>query len=170
MHYRLRLILLSSVFVSWLAPASDASAEKIWNWRYTGGKISASGTFSTSETADEQGYYEILSIAGHRNGERITGLHPAGKSIPGNEPFTLDNLLRINANGQITPHGFGYATASGNYINTFYASFLATPVYMEVFVTPNSYSEAPVKFTATPVSEPEIQLDAPAGEAGGMDD
>ena len=139
-------------------------------FRSTGGKISASGTFSTAESADDQGYYQILAIAGHRNGERITGLHPTGKSIPGNEPFTLDNLVRMDAQGQITPHGFGFATASGSYINTFHASFLANPVYMEVFVTPASYSEAPVTFTATPVSEPEIQLDAPAGGSGKMDD
>lgn len=170
MHKGLRLILSGLILTPLLVTVSDVSAEKLWNWRYTGSKISASGTFATAETADEQGYYQILSIAGHRNGERITGLHPTGKSIPGDEAFTLDNLVRIGPDGQVTPHGFGYATASGNYINTFYASFLAPPVYMEVFVTPASYNEAPVKFTATPVTEPEIQLDTPAGEAGKMDD
>jgi len=170
MHKGLRLILSGLILTPLLISAADACAEKLWNWHYAGSKISASGTFSTAETADEQGYYQILTIAGHRNGERITGLHPTGKSIPGNEPFTLDNLVRVDANGQITPNGFGFATASGNYINTFYASFLATPVYMEVFVTPATYSELPVTFVATPVSEPEIQLDTPSGEPGKMDD
>lgn len=170
MHKWLRLILSGLILAPLLVSVSNAFAEKLWNWHYAGSKISASGTFSTSETADEQGYYQILSIAGHRNGERITGLHPTGKWIPGNEPFTLDNLVRVDANGQITPKGFGFATASGNYINTFYASFLATPVYMEVFVTPTTYSELPVKFTATPFTEPEIQLDTPTGEPGKMDD
>ena len=170
MHKWLRFILSGLVLTPLLVFVPGASAEKLWNWHYAGSKISASGTFSTAETADEQGYYQILTIAGHRNGERITSLHPSGKSIPGNEPFTLDNLVRVDAKGQITPKGFGFATASGNYINTFYASFLATPVYMEVFVTPTTYSELPVTFTATPVSEPEIQLDTPPGEPGKMGD
>ena len=170
MYKWLRLILSGLILVPLLVSAPDVSAEKLWNWRYTGSKISASGTFSTAETADDQGYYQILSIAGHRNGEHITGLHPTGKSIPGNDPFTLDNLVRIDAKGQITPNGFGFATASGNYINTFYGSFLATPVYMEVFVTPTTYSELPVTFTATPVTEPEIELESSTGEPGKMDD
>lgn len=170
MHKWLRLILSGWVLMLLLVSAAGVSAEKLWNWRYTGSKISASGTFSTTETADAQGYYQILTIAGHRNGERITDLHPTGKSIPGNEPFTLDNLVRVDASGQITPSGFGFATISGNYINTFYASFLATPVYMEVFVTPTTYSEWPITFTATPVTEPEIKLNTPADEPGKMGD
>ena len=163
-------ILSGAVVTLLLLCAHNASAEKIWNWRYTSGSVVARGTLTTAETADAQGFYPILSIAGHRNGERITGLHPTGKSIPGNEPFTLDNLIRIDAQGQITPHGFGFATASGGYANTFYAEFLATPVYMEVFVTPANYSELPIQFSATPVTEPEIQLDAPIGGSGKMDD
>ena len=163
-------ILSGAVVTLLLVFAHNASAEKIWNWSYTSGSIVARGTLTTAETADEQGFYQILSIAGHRNGERITGLHPTGKSIPGNEPFTLDNLIRIDAPGQITPHGFGFATASGGYANTFYAGFLATPVYMEVFVTPANYSELPIKFSATPVIEPEIQIETPAGASGTMDE
>jgi len=41
---------------------------------------------------------------------------------------------------------------------------------MEVFVTPTTYSELPVTFTATPVTEPEIELESSTGEPGKMDD
>ena len=147
----------------------NAKAEKIWNWSYAGSNIAASGTFTTSETMDSDGFYQISSIAGHRNGELITGLHPVGSAIPGNEPYALDNLIRIGAQGQITVHGFGFSTVSGNHANPFFADFLATPGYMEVFTTSSTYSELPITFSATPMSEPEINAEPPAGGSGNRD-
>ena len=125
---------LAALFFAGALSVQNAKAEKIWNWNYAGSSIAASGTFTTSEDMDSQGFYQIFSIAGHRNGELITGLHPTGSTIPGNEPYVLDNLIRVGASGQITMHGFGFSTVSGNYANPFFADFLVPPVYMEVFL------------------------------------
>jgi hypothetical protein len=169
----LRLITSSIAFAALLIVSvpsvQNAWAEKIWNWRYTGNNIAASGTFTTSETMDSQGFYQISSIAGHRNGERITGLYPVGSTIPGNEPYTLDNLIRIGKQGQLTTHGFGFSTESGNYANPFFADFLAPPRYMEVFTTSSTYNELPITFMAMPVSEPEISTEPPVKPLGNMD-
>lgn len=169
----LRLILSSRVFAALMVVSAlfmhNASAGKIWNWSYTGSNVVASGTFTTSETMDSLGFYQISSIAGHRNGDLITGLHPAGNAIPGNELYALDNLIRIGTQGQITAYGFGFFTASGNYANAFFADSLATPGYMEVFTTSLNYSELPITFTATPVSEPEIKVEPPSAESENMD-
>ena len=71
----LRLISSSTVFAALFVAGAlsvhNAKAEKIWNWSYAGSNIAASGTFTTSETMDSQGFYQIYSIAGHRNGELI---------------------------------------------------------------------------------------------------
>lgn len=166
----LRLIssstVLAALFVIGASSVQHAQAEKIWNWRYTGSNVAASGTFTTSEAMDSRGFYQISGISGHRNGELITGLHPTGSAIPGNEPYVLDNLIRVGAPGQITMHGFGFSTVSGNYANPFFADFLATPVTMEVFTTTSTYSELPVTFSATPMVEPEITVELPAVGSG----
>ncbi len=157
---------LAALFVAGALSVQNAKAEKIWNWRYTGSNIASSGTFTTSEDMDSQGFYQISSIAGHRNGELITRLRRTGSSIPGNEPYVLDNLIRVGASGQITMHGFGFSTVSGNYANPFFADFLVPPVYMEVFTTTSTYSELPITFSATPMVEPEIKVELPAVGAG----
>ncbi|SFF22433.1 hypothetical protein [Nitrosomonas sp. Nm166] len=167
----LRLISSSVAFAALLTASAlsvqNARAEKIWNWSYSRGNIAASGTFATSETTNAQGFYQIFSITGHRNGELITGLHPTGSAIPGNEPYVLDNLIRIDRQGQLTTHGFGFSTVSGNYANLFFADFLASPSYMEVFITSSNYSsELPVTFSAVPVLEPEIKIEPPVRESG----
>lgn len=168
MQELLRLILSKTAYVVLFTAGTlcvqNAWAEKIWNWTYRGGNIVASGTFTTSENVDSLGFYQISSIAGHRNGDPIKGLHPTGSVIPGNEPHTLDNLVRIDTQGQITAHGFGFSTASGNYVNTFFSDSHATPGYMEVFTTVSTFSELPVTFVATPVSEPEINVEPPVGK------
>lgn len=157
---------LAALFFAGALSVQNAKAEKIWNWNYAGSSIAASGTFTTSEDMDSQGFYQIFSIAGHRNGELITGLHPTGSTIPGNEPYVLDNLIRVGASGQITMHGFGFSTVSGNYANPFFADFLVPPVYMEVFTTTSTYSELPITFSATPMVEPEIKVELPAVGSG----
>lgn len=173
MQELLRLILSKAAYVALFTAGvlsvQNAGAEKIWNWTYRGGNIVASGTFTTSEDVDSLGFYQISSIAGHRNGDPIKGLHPTGSAIPGNEPHTLDNLIRIDTQGQITVHGFGFSTASGNYANTFFTDSHATSGYMEVFTTVSTFSELPVTFLATPVIEPEISVELPAGQSRNMD-
>ena len=173
MQELLRLILSKVtyvvLFVAGTLFVQNAGAEKIWNWTYRGGSIVASGTFTTSENVDSLGFYQITHIAGHRNGDPIKKLHPTGSVIPGNEPHTLDNLIRIDPQGQITVHGFGFSTASGNYVNTFFSDSLATPGYREVFTTVSTFSELPVKFLATPVTEPEVSVDPPTEQSRNMD-
>ena len=78
----------------------------------------------------------------------IARLEPPGEAIPGNPGFPLDNL--ITAGGLLTSHGFGFATADGNYANPFYADFRTPPRFLEVFTQPASmgFSELPIQFTA----------------------
>jgi hypothetical protein len=140
-----------------------------WNWDYSGLGINASGTFTTNDTPDNLGFYLISGITGTRNGETILGLQPTGTSIPGNEPFHVDNLISLNPQ-QLTGEGFGYYTSGGNYSSPFFASFLPTPGYLEVFsaepFTPGfenfgpEDSELPIQFTATlkPIPEPTFIL------------
>ncbi|MDZ8096050.1 MAG: PEP-CTERM sorting domain-containing protein [Nostoc sp. DedQUE05] len=143
-------------------PAASALS---WNWNYSGTGIVANGTFTTNDTPNDLGSYLITGITGTRNGETITGLQPAGTPIPGNEPFNVDNLISLNTQ-QLTGDGFGYSTSGGNYSSPFFASFLPTPGYLEVFSAPPLIpgfenlgledSELPISFSATivTVSEP----------------
>ena len=129
MRYRLVLpvlVLLASV---------PAHAAQTWNWSYDGAGISASGTFTTGDTADANGFYEVTAVSGARNGIAITGLQATHTAIPGNEPFMVDNLVRI-AGPQLTVEGFGFALADGTYANPFFANFLATPGYLEYYSAP----------------------------------
>lgn len=167
----MRILVLSVIAVAATAELlfgtvrSAAAATLNWNWNYSGAGISASGNFVTEDTPDAAGFYLITGITGTRNGEAITGLQPAGTPIPGNEPFNVDNLISLNAR-QLTGDGFGYFTASGNYSSPFFASFLSTPGYLEVFsASPlavgfqnfgSEDSELPISFSAqlVNVSEP----------------
>ncbi|MEH2260984.1 PEP-CTERM sorting domain-containing protein [Nostoc sp.] len=136
-------------------PAASALS---WNWNYSGTGIEANGTFTTNDTPNDLGFYLITGITGTRNGETITGLQATGTLIPGNEPFNVDNLISLNTQ-QLTGDGFGYSTSEGNYSSPFFASFLATPGYLEVFsappITPGfenlglEDSELPINFSAT---------------------
>ncbi|NMG07488.1 PEP-CTERM sorting domain-containing protein [Brasilonema sp. UFV-L1] len=135
-----------------------------WNWNYSGTGITASGTFTTNDTPNDLGFYQITGITGTRNGETITALQPVGTPIPGNEPFEVDNLISLNTQ-QLTGDGFGYSTSGGNYSSPFFASFLATPGYLEVFSAPPIVpgfenlgvedSELPIRFSATIITVPE---------------
>lgn len=168
LYRALRAALMGSALFA--VPVGYAHASLLWNWSYFGQGITAFGTFNTTDVADGQGFYEILSIAGTRNGETITGLQPTGNPIPGNEPFAVDNLVRLTGS-QLTGDGFGYQTASGSYASPFFANFLATPGYLEVHsvapFVPGAFnfgpedSELPIVFSAslaTTVPEPETHL------------
>jgi hypothetical protein len=135
-----------------------------WNWNYSGTDIAANGTFTTNDTPNDLGFYQISGITGTRNGETITGLQPTGTAIPGNEPFNVDNLISLNTQ-QLTGNGFGYSTSGGNFSNPFFADFLPTPGYLEVFSAPPFIpgfenfgledSELPIRFSATIITVPE---------------
>lgn len=135
-----------------------------WNWNYSGTGIAADGTFITNDTPNNLGFYQISGITGTRNSETITGLQAAGIPIPGNEPFNVDNLISLNSQ-QLTGDGFGYSTSGGNFVSPFFASFLPTPGYLEVFSAPPIVpgfenfgledSELPISFSATIITIPE---------------
>lgn len=142
----------------------QAASALTWNWNYSGTGINASGTFITDNTPDSLGFYLITGITGTRNGETITGLQPTGTPIPGNEPFLVDNLINLNL-PQLTGDGFGYSTSGGNFVSPFFASFLPTPSYLEVFSAPPFIpgfenlgpedSELPISFSAMLIGVPE---------------
>jgi hypothetical protein len=144
----------------------SADASLLWDWSYSGPGISAQGTFTTVDTPDSLGFYLITGITGVRNGEIITGLQPAGTPIPGNEPYDVDNLVRAGTI-QLTKNGFGYSTSGGNHANPFFADFFSPPVYLEFFSSPPfsgsgsvgpEDSELEIRFSATPVPEPDTAV------------
>jgi len=129
------------------------SAEALeWRWSYQGEGVTASGTFTTADTPDADGFDRITAIAGEANGVAITGLQPRGKAIPGNDGYPVDNLVRTAA-PQLSKDGFGYEMANGTYANPFYGRHFAKPGYYAFFSDPANRrtNEASVAFTATVV-------------------
>jgi PEP-CTERM motif len=153
-HLRIPLVRICVLTCACVAAAVPAHATTTWLWNYAGTGVTASGTLSTADTPDAAGFYQIVSITGSRNGDTITGLFPTGSAIPGNEPFVIDNLIRMDGPGQLTVEGFGYSLASGAYANPYYADFLSPPSYSEVFTHGTTFNEVPVSFFASPVPEP----------------
>ncbi len=153
-----RRFMLAAAWCAALLLASCGRETRQWSWSYTAPGINASGTLMTERTPNAERFYRIRSIRGTRNGEAITGLHPTGQAIPGNEPWALDNLISATPGRQLTTHGFGFALAGGSYANPFFAATRPQPVYMEVFsappLTPGAKNmgpedaERPVTFTA----------------------
>jgi hypothetical protein len=95
----------------------------LWTWSYATSDIAAHGTLITTEQANADGFYQITTIAGERNGTAIIGLQPAGTAIPGNEPFAVDNLISVDG-PHLTGNGFGFALEDGTFANPFFADFL----------------------------------------------
>jgi hypothetical protein len=128
----------------------------LWKWSYSAPGIAASGTFTTTNAADRQGFYRIVGITGSRNGVAISGLQATGTPIPGNAPFNVDNLISRSGH-QLTVHGFGYAMANRDFANPFfdsaYSEFHSTPPY-----TAGGGTEVQVQFTASVVSRPGADL------------
>jgi hypothetical protein len=159
------LLRRSSRFVLTALPAillltAQAKASKLWNWHYSASGITVSGTFTTADSANADGGYLITQITGTRNGLSITGLQRTGTSIPGNEPFVVDNLVFLGPGPQLTSHGFGFSISNGDFSNPFYADFLPTPGYLEFLsIQPlangaSDHTELPIQFSATPIPEP----------------
>jgi hypothetical protein len=121
-----------------------------WRWSYQGEGVAASGVFTTKDAPNANGFYEINGIKGEANGVAITGLQPAETSIPGNDGYPVDNLIKTDA-PQLSLHGFGYALANGTYANPFYSAHFVPPGVYAFFSDPTNRktSEPFVKFTAT---------------------
>ncbi|MSQ69202.1 MAG: PEP-CTERM sorting domain-containing protein [Gammaproteobacteria bacterium] len=99
----------------------------------------------------------MIGITGTRNGEAITSLIATGESIPGNEPYASDNLLRPGSNSQITKYGFGFSTAGGSCANPYWADWLNPQSTVEVLTTApytGITSEVAVSFSAELIPEP----------------
>jgi hypothetical protein len=131
-----------------LGARQPAHADLLWHWSSSGTTVSATGTFTTGDTPDAQGFYLINGIAGTANGATITGLQPAGTAIPGNAGYPVDNLVKA-AGVQLTGHGFGFSVAGGEFHNPFYMNdyrdYVSRPPYQD-----GGGEEPAVRFTATP--------------------
>lgn len=121
-----------------------------WRWSYQGEGVRASGAFTTTDTPNADGFYAITEIKGEANGVAITGLQPAGTSIPGNDGYPVDGFVKAEA-PQLSLHGFGFALADGTYANPFYGDHFVPPGVYAFFSDPKNgkTSEPLVKFTAT---------------------
>ena len=119
------------IAVSFVARAEASE----WRWSYQGEGVSASGAFTTKDTPNADGFYEIIGIKGEANGVAISGLQPAGTSIQGNDGYPVDNFVRTDA-PQLTLHGFGYVLANGTYANPFYGAHFDKPDYYAFFSDP----------------------------------
>ena len=89
------------------------------------------------DTPNADGFYEITGIKGETNGVAITGLHQPGTSIPGNDGYPVDNLVKSEA-PQLSLHGFGYALADGTYANPFYGAHFVPPGVFAFFSDPKN--------------------------------
>jgi hypothetical protein len=147
----LKLAFLLAVGVTLLGDAAQAST--MWKWSYQGEGVAASGAFTTRDAPDADGFYEITGITGEANGVAITGLQPPGTSVPGNNGYPVDNLVRADV-PRLTVHGFGYALANGTYANPFYGAHFAKPDYYAFYSDPvnGRTSEPSVAFTAAIIS------------------
>lgn len=144
-----------------LACGSSSRDSLTWDWSFVrgeegSGQVTASGTFATGRTPDDEGFYEITAITGRSGGVPIISLQPAGTAVPDNEGYPVDNRVRPpHPEGQLSKAGFGYGLADGSFENPFLATWeLPTVVYM-VFgsnppfgATPPNTQESTVVFRA----------------------
>jgi hypothetical protein len=139
------------LLVSLLGSSHPASTALLWHWSYSGAGVSASGTFTTDEAPDTQGFHRITGIAGTANGGTITGLQPTGTAIPGNAGYPVDNLIR-RTSPQLTGYGFGFSVSNGEYHNPFYLEeyrdYVSRPPHHD-----GGGDEPAVRFTATPAPD-----------------
>ncbi|WP_085318172.1 hypothetical protein [Derxia lacustris] len=143
----------SAVAALLLAAGAAAHADTLWKWSYTAPGIVARGTLTTTDAADAEGYHRITGIDGKRNGEAVVALAPAGRAIPGNDGYPVDNRIRYGEDGMLTIHGLGLVTASGAQANAFFDGRRGAVPYREVFSRDGKLTETDVLFTAAPVVE-----------------
>ena len=129
--------------------SESAEASLLWRWNSDGPGFHASGTFTTEDKPNADGFYEITAIAGNADGIAIVGLQKAGTSIPDNDGYPVDNLIRMKS-PQLTKNGFGFALANKTYANPFYRAHFAKPDYHAFISNPNNgrTSEPVITFKA----------------------
>jgi hypothetical protein len=143
----LKLALALVIAAALVAPPAKALD---WRWSYQGEGVTASGSLTTKDAPDAGGFYAITGIKGEMNGVAITGLQPPGTSIPGNDGYPVDGLIKAKA-PHLSLHGFGYALADGTYANPFYGDHFVPPGVYAFFSDPahKKTSEPLVTFKAT---------------------
>jgi hypothetical protein len=100
---------LSLLLLGW---SKQAGSSLLWEWNYTGPAVSASGTFTTDDKPDADGFYHIIGITGTADGGRITGLQAAGTAIPGNSGFpSTISLPRLSRSSPCMGLDFWFPTA-----------------------------------------------------------
>mmetsp|Transcript_8788 Transcript_8788/g.13037 ORF Transcript_8788/g.13037 Transcript_8788/m.13037 type:complete len:157 (+) Transcript_8788:1-471(+) len=127
------LLLSSSLLVN--------SATWTFSYNFTGdeGKhplYNSSGKLHVLDKPDENGFYEVVGIEGVHHGVPIKALTPKGESIPGNEPYKVDNLIRpvsVSHPGQLTEDGIGFSLEDGTYANPMFVTFETPNVYLDFF-------------------------------------
>jgi hypothetical protein len=144
---------LSLVLGAALLSGSAQAGSRLWRWNCEGSGIKASGTFTTREAPDADGFYEITGITGEANGVSVSGLQPTGTAIPANEGYPVDNLVRA-AVPHLTIHGFAFALTNGTYANPFYGAHFSPPGYYAFLSDPPAgrTSEPTVAFSASIVA------------------
>jgi hypothetical protein len=143
---RLKLALSLVTLVSLVALPAEALE---WRWSYQGEGLSASGSFTTVDAPNADGFYEITGIKGEMNGVSITGLQKPATSIPANDGYPVDNLVR-SEKPQLSENGFGFAFGSGAYANPFYGAHFAPPGFIVVLPDPRTgkLNEPRITFSA----------------------
>ena len=92
---------------------------------FLGNNVSgASGTLTTTDVADANGYFLVTAIQGQFAGSAITGLQATGTTTPLNL-WPVDNLLR--ADGGLTNHGIGFSVADGRKVNVYLSDAWSPP-------------------------------------------
>ncbi|QIR39501.1 PEP-CTERM sorting domain-containing protein [Tolypothrix sp. PCC 7910] len=85
----------------------SAAQALVFDFSYTAGSNTASGTLTTNDTPDGSGYYIIQGITGFRNTEAITG-------VVSTNGYTNNNNLFNPTAPYFTGEGFSYTVASGS--------------------------------------------------------
>jgi hypothetical protein len=139
---------LAFLLVSLAALTLPAEALE-WRWSYQGEGVTASGAFTTTDTPNADGFYEITGIKGEMNGVSITGLQKPATSIPANDGYPVDNLVR-SEKPQLSENGFGFAFGSGAHANPFYGAHFAPPGFIVVLPDPKTskLNEPRITFSA----------------------
>jgi hypothetical protein len=138
-----------------------AAASLTWDWSFSlvGSQPVQrvlSGTFTTGDTPDADGFYEITALTGNRLGVAIVSLQPTGTAIPYNTPYPVDNRIRpLHPDGQLTKAGFGYGLANGWFENPFLAIWELPDLVYYAFL-----SKPPFGTQTLQTEEPQVIFEA----------
>ena len=148
MKFKQVLLAATLAFSGWGA----AHADQTWAFTYSGGSVTASGTFTTASAAP--GAQDVLSIAGVRNGVAIVGLVPVGSSLT----YLFDNQFNPAA-PYFTDGGLLLAMDGAPDVNVYYLG----GDYIDLTDCETTCIETPISFNVTAVPEPATVLSMLAG-------